>query len=399
MWHGELIVDGLLGTGVRGSVEGLLRHLIERVNATDTPVCALDVPSGLDCDDGQPCGTAVEATWTTTFAHPKRGMLTPSGARHCGRVEVIDIGINAELSRRQAEQAAGAVAALAATEVRQLLPVRALVDHKNRFGHVLVIAGSRGMTGAATLTAGAALRAGAGLVTMAVPASLLPLVAPVCPACMTLPVADEGKGCFTAAAAADLQARWARFDAVALGPGLGRMEATRAFVAAVLETAECPLVIDADALNNMADDAQLLGKLPAQAVLTPHPGEFARLTGEKPGASAHERVQAAQGCAEKYNCTVVLKGFQTVVAAPGCMPHINLTGNPGLATAGAGDVLTGVIASLAAQGLTEVDAARAGTYLHGLAADIVAGQGSRGGVTAPDVIDALSLAIRHVQLL
>jgi NAD(P)H-hydrate epimerase len=399
LWHGDVIVDGVLGTGVRGEVEGLFRHLIELINAAQAPVCALDVPSGLDCDAGRPCGVAVEAEWTVTFAHPKQGMLTPSGAGRCGRVEVMDIGIDREWGRLRAEDGNDAIAALSGAEVRDLLPRRALGDHKNRFGHVLVIAGSRGMTGAAALAAQAALAAGAGLVTVAVPESLLGLVAPACPACMTLPVPDGGAGCFNASAADALAARLATYDAVALGPGLSRTETVRQFVSSLLPRIECACVIDADALNNIADEPELVSQLPVQTVLTPHPGEFARVAGAKPGDDTRARLEAAQTFANRHGCIIVLKGFQSIIAAPGGTPHINLSGNPGLATAGAGDVLTGLIASLAAQGVSVVGAARAGVYLHGLAADSAAGRESMASVTAPGVIAHLGAAYKYVGLI
>jgi NAD(P)H-hydrate epimerase len=389
-WQGEVIVDGILGTGAQGAVQELPRAAIAAINAHGAPILALDVPSGLDASTGAVLGAAVRATWTVTFGHAKRAMLEAEAAAWCGRVEVVDIGL-------PRHGGADACECLSAREVGELLPARQLADHKNKHGHVLVVAGSRGMTGAAVLCAQAALRGGTGLVTVAVPASVLPLVAPGMPACMTLPLEDAGRGILTEAGVRQLFERGKeRYTAVACGPGLGHAPATGAALAALLEQWRGALVLDADALNIVAATPKLLGALPPNTVLTPHPGEFARLCGGMVcGTSDAARVAAAQQLADAHKVVVVLKGFHSVIAAPGSPATINLSGNPGMATAGAGDVLTGVIAALLAQGMAPRDAARCGVYVHGLAGDIAAAHTGQTALTAPDVSARLGNAWRY----
>jgi NAD(P)H-hydrate epimerase len=392
-WHGDLVVDGILGTGAQGVVQGLPRAAIDALNAQAAPVLALDMPSGLDATTGAVLGAAVRATWTVTFGHAKRAMLDAQAAAWCGRVEIIDIG----LPRAAADAPDGAAwECLSAREVGELLPQRTLTEHKNRCGHVLVVAGSRGMSGAAVLCAQAALRAGAGLVTVATPASLLPLVAPGMPAGMTLPLDDDGLGVLTGRGTQQLCAQLAKFSAVACGPGLGQAPATAAALALLLAHVRCPLALDADALNLLAAQPALFDALPAQTVLTPHPGEFARLCGGRAcGTTDAERVAAAQQFAEVHKLVLLLKGFHSVIAAPGLAPTINLSGNPGMATAGAGDVLAGVVAALLGQGLPPRDAARGGAYLHGVAGDIAAAHTGQAALTAPDVSARLGNAWRY----
>lgn len=390
-WHGDVIVDGLLGTGLRGDVTPLYRAGIEAMNRHGAPVCALDIPSGLDADTGLPHGAAVRARWTVTFGHAKRGMLEPGAAEYCGRVEVVDIGLEREVEGNE-------VSMLSSGEVGELLPRRGWEAHKHECGHMLVVAGSRGMTGAAILCARAALASGAGLVTLAVPASLMSLVAPGCAACMTLPVPDEGKGVFTREGLGVLCEELSRFDAIALGPGLGRAAEVKEFLAGLLRAVRVPVVVDADGLNHLGEMRSLLESMRGRAfVLTPHPGEFTRIAGVAPGRNVHERVVAACEFAAKYGVTVVLKGYFSVIAGTGREVHINPTGNPGMATAGAGDVLTGVIGGLLAQGLGPYDAARVGAYLHGLAGDCAAGGKGWYAVTAEDIIQQIGKATLYVE--
>jgi len=392
MLHVDVIVDGVLGTGVQGAVSGAAAAAIACMNEAIEPVLSLDVPSGMDCSTGAACGTAVNATWTVTFGHAKRAMLTDEGGVLCGRVEVVDIGLP-----RAPEGVGGDAVCLAASEVAALLPRRRIKDHKNRFGHVLVIAGSRGMTGAPVLCAQAALASGAGLVTLAVPDSLVSLVAAEMPACMTLPVPDGGLGAFTHDAVHTVFEHLAQFNSVALGPGLSRHKVVDGFLKALLIELYCPTVVDADAINHMADKPELLASVIAeQVIMTPHPGEFERLSGTKTDGNTAARIAAAQKFADEHEFVVLLKGHQTVIAAPGTMPHVNLTGNPGMATAGSGDVLTGVLSALLAQGMSPLDAARAGAFLHGLAGDIAAGIHGHAALTAPRIIDALGAAFKYI---
>jgi len=395
LWHGDVIIDGLLGTGIRGEVSGLYAAAIECINHHPARVLSLDIPSGLHCDRGEPCGVAVKADWTVTFAHPKRGMITESGAEYCGRVEVIDIGIDPAVSREAVQNCEEdtSYACLSAAETRRMLPERNLQSHKNVFGHLLVIAGSRGMTGAAVLTALSALKSGTGLVTLAVPESLLEIVAPAVPSVMTLPVPDGGSGTFTSAAIPILEKQMQKFTAVALGPGIGLSEGAHAIVKAFVSSCALPIVIDADALNCIASTPELIHVISEKRViLTPHPGEFARLRGSKPGTTTAERIESAQSFAEAHNLSVLLKGFQTIIASAGKDTYINPTGNPGMATAGSGDILTGIIGGLLAQGSEQHTAAVAGAYIHGLAGDMAAAEQGQIGMTSSDIIQTLGKA-------
>jgi NAD(P)H-hydrate epimerase len=394
-WQGDVIVDGLLGTGLQGDVCEEYRAIIEAINARAIPVLALDVPSGLNGDTGTPCGTAIRATWTVTFGHAKRGMLEPASTEFCGRVEVIDIG----LERGMPDDAAPYTCqCLSACEAQELLPRRMRTDHKRSLGHVGIIAGSRGMTGAAVLSAQAALAAGAGVVTAAIPAACLELVAPCAPACMTLSLPDDGSGVLHTAAIATLTAAMSHFDALVLGPGLGQATASGDLLAALLPAITCPVVIDADALNLIAARPTLFDALPRLTVMTPHPGEFARLApGIAVDATVDARVQAARLFVEQHAVTLLLKGFQTVIAQADATFALNLSGNAGMATAGSGDVLSGVVGTLLAQRLTPFDAARLAAFIHGLAGDIAAGHKGLASVTAPDIITYIGAALRYIQ--
>ena len=389
--QGDVVVDGVLGTGVTGAVNGVMRTAIECINSQGAPVLSLDVPSGMDSDTGAPSGHAVQAAWTVTFGHAKRAMLTASGEQLCGRIEVVDIGLARDAG------VCDLPTCLSSREVADMLAKRNLRDHKSMSGHVLVISGSRGMTGATVMCAQAALHAGAGLVTVAVPESLMPLVTPQIPACITLPVPDGGLGMFTRDAVAVLFENLERFTCVAIGPGMGRHKAVDAFLHQLLMELYCPTVVDADALNHMAGKPGLLAEIEgAPMVLTPHPGEFERLSGIKPSADALERATMARTFSESHGSVVLLKGFHSVIAAPGVQPCLNMTGNPGMATAGSGDVLTGVVAAFLARGMSPVDATCAGAFIHGLAGDVAAGIHGFNALTAPRIVESLGAAFRYV---
>jgi NAD(P)H-hydrate epimerase len=275
-----------------------------------------------------------------------------------------------------------------------MLPERNLQSHKNIFGHLLVIAGSRGMTGAAVLTALSALKSGTGLVTLAIPESLLGLVAPMMPSVMTLPLPDDGSGTFTSTAMPVLEKHLQKFDAVALGPGIGLSDVAHAFVNAFVPACTLPIVIDADALNCIASAPDLFNALSgANTVITPHPGEYGRLRGTKPGVTTLSRIESVRLFAETHELTILLKGFQTVIAAPGKETYINTTGNPGMATAGSGDVLTGIIGGLLAQGIKPHEAAVLGAYIHGLTGDLAAAEQGQVGMTSSDMVQMLGKAV------
>lgn len=381
-----LVVDALLGTGIRGEVTGLVAELITLANACGLPTVALDVPSGLDADRGVPLGVAVQAELTVAFAAPKLGTVIFPGVRYAGEVAVVDIGIPDE-----AIAAVGpAIAAVGYAEAAALLRPRDPEGHKGSHGHLAVVAGGRGKTGAVVLTARAASRAGAGLVTVGCPAALQGEVASRLLEQMTAPLPDDGDGNLAFPLADAYRALLDGKDAVAAGPGMGVAEERRALVRWLITAGGRPLVLDADALNCLAESAP--GARPRAAgplVLTPHPGEMARLLRRSTADVQADRIGAARALAAELDAVVVLKGARTVTAAPGGGVWLNLSGNPGLGSGGTGDVLTGVIGGLLAQGYGAEQAAVLGVFLHGAAADRVAAARGTVGMIASDVVEAL----------
>lgn len=388
----EVVVDALLGTGVRGAATGAVGAAIEAVNAAARPVCALDLPSGLPSDGEAPAGPVIRARVTVTFGLPKLGLLLPAGAEHAGQVEVADLGVpRAWLSE-------GIRAGLVeAADVRTALPRRPLDAHKGRFGHALVVAGSVGKTGAAVLACLGALRAGTGLVTCAVPASQQPVVAGQLAEAMTEPLPETAARTLSAKAVERVVELAARMAAVALGPGVGLDPETQAAVQALVRDVERPMVVDADALTALAGRSALCRDARGPRLLTPHPGEAARLLGCDTADVQADRIASARRLAAESGAVVALKGARTVVAEPDGEIALNPTGNPGMATGGTGDVLTGIAAGLLAQGMAPSGALRAAVYLHGLAGDLAAGVRGEAGLVAGDVADALPAAIRRIR--
>ncbi|MET0153601.1 MAG: NAD(P)H-hydrate dehydratase [Candidatus Binatia bacterium] len=389
-----VLVDGLFGTGLRGGIDEPSRAIIETLNVAPAPILAVDVPSGLDADRGVPLGAAVQATVTVTFGFPKLGLLVHPGAGLAGEVVVADIGIDP-----------GALAAatprgrlLTPDAVASALPPRVSDSHKGTYGHVLIAAGALGKSGAALLCGRAALRAGAGLVTLASPAPALSGVLVATPELMTEPLADEnGAWTFEAERPARLLAALEGKDAVVLGPGVGVTPATRALTRWLITSSPVPLVIDADGLNCLAGDLSCLEQRRGPIVLTPHPGEMARLAGCSTAEIQRDRVGAARFLAERYGVVVVLKGSRTVIASPSGLVAINPTGNAGMASGGMGDALAGMIGSLLAQGLEVAEAAETAVFWHGAAADRVAGRRGEAGLLASDVIEELPPVLLEMQ--
>ncbi|MDZ7642259.1 MAG: NAD(P)H-hydrate dehydratase [Desulfurivibrio sp.] len=353
---------------------------------------ALDAPSGVNGDDGAILGEAVQATATVTFALAKPGLLFSPGREATGELEVADIGMPPEVYRRvdiRWEQ-------LAAPGLAPWLPRRRRASHKGDFGHLLLLAGSLGKTGAALLAARGALRGGVGLLSAAVPLPLLPVFATALPELMTIPLPEAEQ----AAGMADLELlRAALTDKTALvmGPGLGTGPATGELVLTLYRELRQPVVVDADALNILASRPAALGEAAGCRILTPHPGEMARLLNLSSGEVQKDRLAWAAKLAARYQVWVVLKGADTVVAAPDGRLALNPTGNPGMATGGMGDVLAGLLGALLCQGLEPWRAACLGVYLHGLAADLLAAEYEINfGFTASEVADAIPAACRRL---
>ena len=388
----DCLVDALLGTGFCGEVGGDMARVIDSINAAGKLVVAVDIPSGVEADTGRICGKAVRAAHTVTFCLPKPGLFLYPGAEFAGELMVADIGIpTAIVTRQQIKQNI-----LMASAVRTILPQRSPDTHKGLNGRLAVVAGSRGLSGAAAMTAEAALRAGAGLITLATPASIQNIVAVKLTEVMTTALSETATGGMSQDAVTEIAALAAKNDVVAIGPGIGRHEATVAAVRAAITTVECPLVIDADALYALVGYTDLLTECTALPVLTPHPGEMALLTGLSAQAVNSDRVTIARQAAREWGSIVVLKGAHTIVAFPDGEVYINTTGNVGMATGGTGDALTGIIAAMIAQGMSSHDAAVAGVYVHGLAGDIAA-QAGMVGMAATDLIKAVPAALYGIK--
>jgi len=362
----DLIVDAIVGTGFHGPLTGLLETVVADVNGLGVPIVAIDLPTGVSADSHEVDGEAIEASMTVTLAAPKLPLILPPADAYGGDLVIADIGIPGAVID---ELEGPSLELLTRERMRELVPARAADSHKGDFGRVLVIAGSVGRTGAAHLAATGALRSGAGLVTIATPKSCLPIVAAMMPEYMTIPLDETDAGTIDFAAAdriLDFKA-----DVIALGPGLGQDPSTAAFVHAVVERSGVPLVLDADALNAFAGDPdRLMGRDGVDVIVTPHPGEMARLLNLTIEQVQADRLEHARDFAASHRCHVVLKGHRTVVAGPEGRAFVNLTGNAGMATGGTGDLLTGMIAAWFAQLLDAEGACKLAVYLHGTAGDL-----------------------------
>lgn len=384
-FQSDIIVDALLGTGLRNDITGVYAEAIDLMNSSGRPVLSVDIPSGIHGTTGRVLGDAVRAYITVTFAFAKLGHVLYPGAEHTGRLVVADIGIPSELM----ESAAG-YDFLNADTMRPLLHRRDRLAHKGNFGHCLVIAGSTGKSGAASLTANSAVRAGSGLVTVAIPESINTIMEIKTTEAMTVPLLDSGSGYLTNNAFPAIEKLLVGKNAVAIGPGLDRRPGTYALVQNLIENIDLPMVIDADGLNALSENLTVLNrKKSKQVVLTPHPGEMSRMLGTSIPDVEAIRISVAQEFARNYGVYLVLKGARTIVASPTGTAAINSSGNPGMATGGMGDVLTGIIVSLLGQGYNAWDACCLGVFIHGYAADMVAEEKGEIGINASDVIEQL----------
>ena len=391
----ELLIDAIFGTGLHSDVREPISTIINKINKLSIPILAVDLPSGLDADTGNPLGTCVKADRTVTIGLPKRGLLLHPGAELAGNLEIVDIGFPRQVIDAQNIK----VNWTTEKDAANWLPSRASASHKGSYGRVLVIAGSTGMTGAASLTSEAALRSGAGLVTLGIPKSLNAILEGKLSEVMTLPLPETENGSLAKSATQSILEYAERTQSVlAIGPGLSQHPETVALVHQLIKEnreqgLELRLVIDADGLNAIAQAKELILLLGKEAVLTPHLGEMARLTDTQIPTLAADRISAAEAFTEKFGVTLVLKGAPTVTSYPRGEVWINSTGNPGMATAGMGDVLTGVIAGLMAQKVSSANAATLGVYLHGLAGDISAEAIGVHGLIAGDVLRAIPQAL------
>jgi hydroxyethylthiazole kinase-like uncharacterized protein yjeF len=415
----SLIVDAMLGTGLHSEVTGLIKDAISFINtlpqlakpkpkvapwpvtywsepppASAPAVMAVDIPSGIDATSGKVLGAALQATLTVTFGLAKIGQVIESGSRYVGQLEVVDISI----PRTLIEDADSKTYLLDIDELdRRLLVPRAAQTHKGDYGHLFVLAGSPGKTGAAAMLCHAALRVGTGLVTLGIPASLNPILESKLTEAMTEPLPERTAGYLSDDALERIQQLLTGKTAFALGPGISIVPAVQEMIVKLIPEVTIPLVIDADGITALASRPDVLKQCKSTVVLTPHPGEMARLAGLTVQKVQEDRIAVAKQVASEFGCIVVLKGNKTVIATPEEEVYINSTGNPGMASGGTGDVLTGMIGGLIAQGLIPLEAVKWGVFLHGLAGDSAAQVLGEIPLIASDIIDAIPDALSEVK--
>lgn len=385
----ELIIDAMFGTGLRTALSGIYETIVADVNDLGIPIVSIDLPSGMSADTPDLIGDAIEASVTVTLAAPKLPLVLPPAERQAGEVVIADIGIPGEI----VDGLEGPwIELLTREQMRGIITPRAHDSHKGDFGRVLIVAGSRGKTGAAALAARGALRSGAGLLTIATPLSCQPIVASFAPEPMTIGLAETAEGTVQPEAIDEILGQ--SMDVIAVGPGLGRGDAVTTFVRSLVEKSEVPLVLDADALTAFAgESAGLVGREGRDIIITPHPGEMARLVGCTVEDVQADRLGIARDFASGHRVYVVLKGYRTIVASPNGRIFVNPTGSPGMATGGTGDVLTGMVAAWLAQLLDAEAACRIAVYLHGAAGELADADEGEVSMTAGDLADHIGDAI------
>ncbi len=388
----RLFIDALFGIGLKGKITGPAAEGINFINSLKKKVIAVDVPSGLDAEKGIALGPCVEAFETLTFGLGKPGLFLAPGINFAGKVKIIDIGLSPESIQKKKLL----YHLLEGEEMASLLPVRRRDSHKGDCGHVLVIAGSAGLTGAACLASSGALRCGAGLVTLGLPESLNVIAASKLTEIMTKPLPETKEKSISIEALSTIVDFSLKCRVAAIGPGLSRHDETAKLVLELIKKLTVPMVLDADALFALSRELDVLKHAKAPVVLTPHPGEMARLTGKTAASLKEGKVEIARNFSKEYNVIVVLKGAGTIIADAGGDIYINPAGNPSLSSGGTGDVLTGMIASLLAQGLKPLDAAKLGTYLHGLTADEISLSRGPWGVIATDILNQLPITMYNL---
>lgn len=391
--HADIIVDAIFGTGLSKPVGGMEKIVIDAVNASGKPVISVDIPSGIDGSTGDVLGSAVRAEHTFTYAYPKLGQIMGPGAEHAGRLTVIDISIPSFVEGKagyDAEVTDGQM-------LRGFLKTREGSSHKGSFGHAVVIAGSPGKTGAAHMASLAALKIGAGLVTLIIPETLNPILEVKTTEVMTYPVKDDGRGFFIPESFHDIASFAHDKDVVIMGPGLSQNDGVTKLVRRIYAEIDKPFIIDADGINAFQGFTDILKNTERQTVLTPHPGELARLVGKTPREVNGDRIAIARTLASEWGINILLKGAASVLAAPGGGIFLNPTGNPSLAKGGSGDILTGFVGGLVSQGYTLVESTLLGAYLHGYMADTWVENNSDVDLLALDLITGLGRSIEEIR--
>jgi hydroxyethylthiazole kinase-like uncharacterized protein yjeF len=402
----SIIVDALLGTGLSKKVVGTLSEVIRLLNKSNMPIISVDIPSGISSDDGQVMGEAVNADFTVTFGLPKRGHLLYPGAMHTGRLFVENIGFPDKLLKSDRLH----VELLEKRDIAVLIPERQSYSHKGDYGHVLIVAGSKGKTGAAFMAARACLRTGAGIVTIGIPESLAETFQSRVTEEMTLILPDTGNGTLSGKASKNILAFLnGKADLLAIGPGIGVSIETEKLMKILVKNSPKPIVIDADGINSLKGEKEIFSRAKAPIILTPHPGEMARLLQQSAVSSQQsvshllikdvekDRINIAISFAKETGTYLVLKGIPTIIATPDGKAFVNSTGNPGMATAGAGDVLTGMISGFLGQGIAPIHASILGVFMHGVAGDIAASEKGQYPMITGDIIDKIPDAFHYLK--
>lgn len=385
----DVIFDAILGTGISGEVYPEIAEVIDEINSCGKYVFSVDIPSGVNSDNGRICGACVKADETVTFAAYKRGMFLFPGADMCGKITVADISIPGFLLSEHNCNVTDA------EFVRNLIGIRKRNTHKGNYGKVLIVGGSKGMTGAAYLSAQAALKAGAGLITLGICGSLNSAMEAKLTEVMTLPLSDNnGK---IASNAADKIIEFSKnCDCILFGPGLGRGGEVKELLSVLLRNSHIPVVIDADGINALSEDKTILEQCSCSIILTPHTAEMSRLTGYDIEYIESNRFEVSAELSQELGATIILKGCHTIVTGSNDKQYINITGNPGMATGGSGDVLAGIVSAFLARGLAEEEASAAAVYIHGLAGDIASRYIGMESLTPTDIIEAISSAFNSI---
>jgi len=394
MIHQDIWIDAILGTGLQSDVKGFFKVIIEFINNLKKPVFAVDIPSGLNSETGVPCGICIKADATATFAFAKPGHFLFPGAYYTGELKIVDIGIPAHI----AKQVNPKQYLLTTDSICNYVLQRAPDAHKGTSGHLLVISGSTGKTGAAALTATSAMRTGAGLVSVAIPGSLNSIMEGLVLEAMTHPLPESSEGTLGLPSFEKILELLSGKQCLAIGPGLGTDSETKELICSIILKSSVPVVLDADALNSIAENIGILQHLKIPVILTPHPGEMGRLINKTPGEINQDKIGCARDFAVKHKVYLVLKGAKTVIANPAGRVSLNNTGNSGMASGGMGDVLTGIIAGLLTQGYPPEAAACMGVYLHGSAADQLSHLKGPFGFLASDVMTCIPSVLATVVL-
>jgi ADP-dependent NAD(P)H-hydrate dehydratase / NAD(P)H-hydrate epimerase len=388
----DMIVDGIFGTGIRGEIKGLISEIIEIINHSGKYILSIDIPSGIDGLTGRILGNTIKANKTVTFCLPKLGLLINPGCQNTGELIVSEISIPQKVIKEFDIK----INLIDSEIVSGLMPKRNIDNNKGDFGRVFIISGSVGMTGAGCLSASAALRCGAGLVYLGVPSILTSIYETSLMEAVTIPLCDNDKGVLSGQSLKLIMDSCSKMSVVAIGPGLSTSGDIFEIVASLIKELKLPLILDADALNVLIGRTDLLKTHTQEIIVTPHPGEISRLLGISIEDVQNNRIEVAGEFAQKFGVITVLKGSRTIIADPAGNIYINPTGNSGMATAGMGDVLTGIIASLIAQGLKPIDGAVCGVFLHGLAGDDIARNKGEHGMIASDLVSELPLTIKKL---